>query len=106
MEYLLIEMIDPNNPVILNETSDSDKPLILTGNKDELKKMVLENAQKGMLVPITFNILDLMEDLYNFIFMNKDICGDDIDVGKSGIENGIDCLESRISDYIIYKKDK
>jgi hypothetical protein len=104
MKYFLIEMIDPDNPVILNENPGSNKPLILTGDKDELKKQLLENTHKGMLVPITFNILDLMEDLYNFIFINKDICGEDIDIGKSGIENGVDCLETRVSDFLNFNK--
>ena len=100
MKYLLIEMIDPNHPVILNENPGSDKPLILTGTKTELETLMLENSQKGMLMPITFDLLGLMEDLFNFIFMIKSECEEDIDMGKSGVVNGPDCLEQRIEEYI------
>ena len=100
MKYFLIEMIDPDNPVILNESPGSDKPLILTGNTDELRKMVLENAHKGLLVPITFNILDLMEDIFDFIGVVKMDFGEDMDIGDSNIINGPDCLEAIIGDFL------
>ena len=106
MKYLLIEYVDPDNPCIITKEG-STEPLIITPTYpivENFNKIKKEYTHKGIFVPVCDDLIEILCKTYDFIYNQKDIHGEDIDIGESGLENEEDCLERRIGKFTSYER--
>ena len=80
------------DPVIV--TNEEGSPLLFDDFTDA--RDVARECQKGIVVPLATDLIDIIKDAYNQVGMFKYDFGEDIDVGESGECNGDDCLEAKL----------